>query len=71
MNPNHLIENCLAGLLPTFTCQMEKLKPAVCRHFLPTARRLQILLAVSNAVSNAGALNAHPFAIRRQSHAHP
>ena len=70
MNPNHLIENCLAGLLPTFTCQMEKLKPAVRRHFLPTARRLRILLAVCKSVSNAGAVNAHSFP-RRQSHAHP
>ena len=70
MNPNHLIQNRLAWLLPSLTCQMEKLKPAVCRHFTPTALRLQILLAVRQSVSNAGALNALSSP-RRQYHAHP
>ena len=70
MNPNHLIQNRLAGLLPTFTCQMEKLKTAVCRHLPPTALRLQIYLAVDKSVSNAGALNALSSP-RKQCHAHP
>ena len=70
MNPNHLIENYLAGLLPSLNSQMEKLKAAVCRHFLPTARRLQIYLAVRKSVSNAGALNAFSSP-RRPCHAHP
>ena len=70
MNPNHLIQNRLAWLLPLLNSQNQKLKTPLRRHLPPTALCLQILLAVRQSVSNAGALNALSSP-RRQYHAHP